>query len=120
MLARKYMEVQAIIRRWSRRYDERLLEQLIYVPEVKPRDFERIDLLPTGARELETRLNARSDGRAASSSSCARPVDGHATAHRGAARPSTACDHRENSASRILRVRRVPAHRGAGAHARRT
>ncbi len=30
MLARKYMEVQAIIKRWSRRYDDRLLEQLIY------------------------------------------------------------------------------------------
>jgi DNA gyrase subunit B len=31
MLARRYMEVQAIIRRWSRRYDERLLEQMIYI-----------------------------------------------------------------------------------------
>src|ERR1700744_2146566 len=36
MLARRYMEVQSIIRRWSRRYDERLLEELIYVPEVMP------------------------------------------------------------------------------------
>src|SRR5579871_4866354 len=34
LLARKYMEVQAIIKRWSRRYDDRLLEQLIYMPEV--------------------------------------------------------------------------------------
>ena len=32
LLARKYMEVQAIITRWSRRYDDRLLEQLIYLP----------------------------------------------------------------------------------------
>src|SRR6202795_555943 len=31
-LARKYVEVQAIVRRWARRYDERFLEQLLYVP----------------------------------------------------------------------------------------
>jgi len=37
MLARQYMEVQAIIKRWSRRYDDRLLDQLIYMPEVKTR-----------------------------------------------------------------------------------
>src|SRR5207248_6758454 len=34
LLARKYVEVQAIMKRWSQRYDERLLEQLIYMPEV--------------------------------------------------------------------------------------
>src|SRR5581483_10865833 len=41
MLARQYMEVQAIIKRWSRRYDDRLLEQLIYMPVVTPADFDR-------------------------------------------------------------------------------
>src|SRR6201988_4770249 len=40
-LARKYMEVQAIIRRWSRRYDDRLLEQLVYMPEVTAAAFDR-------------------------------------------------------------------------------
>jgi len=30
-LARKYVEVQAIVHRWARRYDERFLEQLLYV-----------------------------------------------------------------------------------------
>ena len=39
ILARKYMEVQAIIKRWSRRYDERLLEQLIYMPLVTTGGF---------------------------------------------------------------------------------
>ena len=34
-LARQYMEVQAIIKRWSRRYDDRLLDQLIYMPVVQ-------------------------------------------------------------------------------------
>src|SRR5205814_516381 len=42
-LARKYMEVQSIIRRWSRRYGDRLLEQLIYMPEVTPANFDRTE-----------------------------------------------------------------------------
>jgi DNA gyrase subunit B len=61
-LARKYVEVQAIIKRWSRRYDDRLLEQLIYMPEVKAGDFDRIDWLRGWARELNERLNALNDG----------------------------------------------------------
>ena len=63
MLARRYMEVQAIIRRWSRRYDERLLEQMIYIPEVKSADASNAEFLRGWAAELETRLNARLDGR---------------------------------------------------------
>jgi DNA gyrase subunit B len=63
MLARRYMEVQAIIRRWSRRYDERLLEQMIYIPEVKAADLDNADALRRWSAELETHLNARGDGR---------------------------------------------------------
>ena len=63
MLARHYMEVQSIIRRWSRRYDERLLEQLLYVPEVKASDIDRAEFMRRWVAELETRLNARGDGR---------------------------------------------------------
>src|SRR5215467_11127184 len=62
VLARKYMEVQAIIRRWSRRYDDRLLEQLIYMPEVKPADFDRAEWLRGWAADLNERLNALADG----------------------------------------------------------
>jgi len=62
MLARKYMEVQAIIKRWSRRYDDRLLEQLIYMPEVTAADFDRVDWLRDWARDLNDRLNAPNDG----------------------------------------------------------
>ena len=62
MLARKYMEVQAIIKRWSRRYDERLLEALVHLPEVAPADFERMDWLTGWARDLDTRLNSINDG----------------------------------------------------------
>ncbi|HEY3808747.1 MAG TPA: DNA topoisomerase (ATP-hydrolyzing) subunit B [Steroidobacteraceae bacterium] len=61
MLARRYMEVQAIIRRWSRRYDEHLLEQMIYVPQVKPDDSGNATFMRSWAGELETRLNARGD-----------------------------------------------------------
>jgi DNA gyrase subunit B len=60
-LARQYVEVQAIIRRWSRRYDERLLEQLIYLPEVKSGDFDRPDWLRSWARDLAERLNAHDE-----------------------------------------------------------
>src|SRR5829696_5791043 len=62
MLARKYMDVQAIIKRWSRRYDDRLLDQLIYMPVVKPEDFNRPDWLRAWASDLNTRLNALDDG----------------------------------------------------------
>jgi len=61
-LARKYMEVQAIIRRWSRRYDDRLLEQLVYMPEVTAADFERPEWLRGWAQDLNQRLNALADG----------------------------------------------------------
>jgi len=62
MLARQYMEIQAIIKRWSRRYDDRLLDQLIYMPEVKTEDFDRPDWLRGWAQELHQRLNGLDDG----------------------------------------------------------
>jgi DNA gyrase subunit B len=62
LLARKYMEVQAIIKRWSQRYDDRLLEQLIYMPEVTLGNFDRADWLRGWAQDLNQRLNALADG----------------------------------------------------------
>ncbi len=62
ILARKYMEVQAIVKRWSQRYDERLLDALIYMPLVTPADFDRPAWLQEWARELDQRLNALVDG----------------------------------------------------------
>src|ERR1039458_641329 len=41
-LARKYVEVQAIVKRWARRYDERFLEQLLYVPALTTGAFESL------------------------------------------------------------------------------
>jgi DNA gyrase subunit B len=62
LLARKYVGVQAIIRRWSRRYDDRLLEQLIYMPEVTPGSFAQRDWLRDWTQELDRRLSAVNDG----------------------------------------------------------
>ncbi|MGH8228795.1 MAG: DNA gyrase subunit B, partial [Steroidobacteraceae bacterium] len=78
MLARRYMEVQAIIKRWSRRYDDRLLEQLLYVPEVNPRDFDRLEWLQGWAQDLGDRLNALADGGRVYRVSVREAADGHA------------------------------------------
>jgi DNA gyrase subunit B len=60
-LARKYVEVQAIVHRWARRYDDRFLEQLLYVPKLTPEAFDRIDPLRDWCRNLEQRLNGLDD-----------------------------------------------------------
>jgi DNA gyrase subunit B len=61
LLARKYMEVQAIIRRWARRYDERLLDALIYMPEVTLENFDRPEFLDGWCSTLAQHLNAASE-----------------------------------------------------------
>jgi DNA gyrase subunit B len=61
-LARLYVEVQAIVKRWARRYDDRLLDQLVYMPEVAPADFDRPDWLRAWVKDLDERLNALNDG----------------------------------------------------------
>ncbi len=61
MLARQYMEVQAIIRRWSKRYDARLLEHLIYLPAVTTDLFDSPDRLREWGAVLERALNAQDD-----------------------------------------------------------
>ena len=60
-LATRYVEVQAIVTRWARRYDERFLEQLIYVPTLTTDGFDRIDVLRDWCRNLESRLNSLDD-----------------------------------------------------------
>ena len=60
-LARKYVEVQAIVHRWARRYDDRFLEQLLYVPTLTTEAFDRIDSLRDWCRALESRLNGLDD-----------------------------------------------------------
>jgi DNA gyrase subunit B len=60
-LARQYVEVQAILARWARRYDERFLEQLLYVPTMTLEAFDRIDALRDWCRVMEQKLNALDD-----------------------------------------------------------
>lgn len=60
-LARRWMEVAAILKRLSRRYDQRVLEQLLYMPEVTLADYDRIDWLTQWGRTLEAQLNAQDD-----------------------------------------------------------
>ena len=60
-LARQYMEVQAIIKRWSRRYDARLLEQMIYQPVLTVADFSNPQALHAWAGDLSQALNALDD-----------------------------------------------------------
>jgi len=85
LLARKYMEVQAIVKRWSQRYDDRLLDQLIYMPEVTPANFDRSEWLRGWAHDLNARLNALADGTRAYRVELRAASDGHAariTVHR--------------------------------------
>jgi DNA gyrase subunit B len=60
-LARQYVEVQGIVRRWARRYDERFLEQLLYVPKLPTEAFDRVDALKDWCRNLELKLNTLDD-----------------------------------------------------------
>jgi DNA gyrase subunit B len=63
-LARQYVEVQAIVRRWSRRYDERLLERLLYVPVLSTADFADQPKLSAWVAELAASLNQLAEGEA--------------------------------------------------------
>jgi DNA gyrase subunit B len=60
-LVRQYMEVQAIIKRWARRYDERLLDQLIYMPEVTAAEFDRADWMSDWTADLARHLSGLAD-----------------------------------------------------------
>ncbi|HTE41646.1 MAG TPA: DNA topoisomerase (ATP-hydrolyzing) subunit B, partial [Steroidobacteraceae bacterium] len=57
-LARQWMEVQAIIKRSARRYDHRVLEQMLYMPEVSLAKHDDVDWLTHWGTQLEAQLNA--------------------------------------------------------------
>jgi DNA gyrase subunit B len=62
LLARQYMEVQAIIKRLTRRYDARVLEQMIYVSPLSLDSYGEPGALRDWARELDRTLNQLNDG----------------------------------------------------------
>ena len=61
-LAAKYMEVMAMTRRWARRYDERVLEKLVYMPALTPDNFSEEAVLIKWAKTLEELLNTDDGG----------------------------------------------------------
>jgi DNA gyrase subunit B len=60
-LARRWMEVSAIIKRSARRYDQRVLEQLLYLPEVQLASHDDVTWIGSWGAKLETQLNAHDD-----------------------------------------------------------
>ena len=56
-LARRYMEFQAAARRAARRYDQRVLEQMLQLPELSAAEAEDPRRLGEWGRELERLLN---------------------------------------------------------------
>ena len=57
-LARKYLEVSAIIDRWSQRYDGRVLEELVSLPAVQPEQVADSQPFTDWLQRLTDRLNA--------------------------------------------------------------
>jgi DNA gyrase subunit B len=52
-LARKFVEVEAIIRRWALRYNARILHQLLYMPSVSEEHMEDSEWLSNWAQRLQ-------------------------------------------------------------------
>ena len=57
VLARQYLAVQATVAKWARRYDQRVLEQLLSLPVVRHEDLANAPLLTAWGAQLQTRLN---------------------------------------------------------------
>ena len=113
-LARRYMEVQAIVRRWARRYDERFLEQLLYVPQADHRVLRSHRRPARLVPRAGTRLNALDDV------SRRYRVDVQTLAAAVIAsicRDSSTASPPRSTSARILRLGRIPADRRAGADA---
>ena len=60
-LARTWMEVAAIIKRSSRRYDQRILEHMLYLPEVTLAQHDDQAWLAEWGTQLERQINAQDD-----------------------------------------------------------
>jgi DNA gyrase subunit B len=55
------VEIQSIVKRWARRYDERFLDQLLYVPELTAEAFDRSDSVRDWCRLVDDKLNSLND-----------------------------------------------------------
>ncbi len=63
-LAKKYMEVNALIERWSRRYDDRVLRQMVYLPTVTAQMMKDPTQIESWVADLATQLSGRDDSAA--------------------------------------------------------
>jgi DNA gyrase subunit B len=61
-LAAQYMHVTSMIGRWARRYDENVLEKLLYLPSVAPERFDDRAWLSDWLAGLEQRINRDDTG----------------------------------------------------------
>jgi DNA gyrase subunit B len=57
-LVKRYLAVQASIKRMARRYDSLFLDKLIYVPTLHPGDLADSEAMGPWIQEMESRLNA--------------------------------------------------------------
>ncbi len=57
-LAKQYIDVQTIVAKWSRRYEARVLENLVNLPVIRPDDLSDAGRMTDWAKALETELNA--------------------------------------------------------------
>ena len=62
-LTSKYVSVMSILDRLSRRHDRLLLEQMIYIPQIKSEQLEDEQFLSTWAATLQTALTSAASGR---------------------------------------------------------
>ncbi|MFK8014573.1 MAG: DNA topoisomerase (ATP-hydrolyzing) subunit B [Gammaproteobacteria bacterium] len=63
-LARKYMAVSALIERWSRRYDERVLRQMVYLPVMDSERMNNPEQVAQWVNDLSEQLDGRDDSAA--------------------------------------------------------
>ncbi|MFM2288023.1 MAG: hypothetical protein RL684_1166, partial [Pseudomonadota bacterium] len=77
-LARAHMDVQSIIRRWSRRYDEAFLDALVTQPEVTPAQFDEPARMNDWCAFLEGQLNAGQENMRSYRVEFKPAVEGHA------------------------------------------
>ena len=61
-LAQKYMEANAIIQRWGKRYDATVLRMLMNLPPVTPTQFDEADFRRRWSQDLQRELERVADG----------------------------------------------------------
>jgi DNA gyrase subunit B len=55
-LARKHMEIESIIKRWGRRYDDNVLRAMMWLPEITEDDLDNAQEFHSWCTQLEKRL----------------------------------------------------------------